>query len=293
MTILATLALRNMKLYFRDRAAVFFSLLSVLVILAIYALFLGQTNAQTVENMVGTDMPGIRWLVDSWIMAGITIVISITVTLAAFAVMIEDEKQRILDGFLVTPILRSHLVLAYLAAAIVIGTSLSLLTLLLSQAYIVISGGQLLSAASMLQAIGLVFYSVITSACLLFFLITWVKTSGGFSTLSTIVGTLIGFFTGIYLPIGILPETLQSVMKWLPFTQTTSLMRQIMTRDALDLVFADAPSQAVQRYAEVYGIHLYHGGSRMTAPLMLFYVGACALAFLFLSFWRMRKHKKR
>lgn len=45
---------------------------------------------------------------------------------------------------------------------------------------------------------------------LLFYLIIAnLKTMSAFSGLSTIVGTLIGFLAGIYIPIGLLPPYLQ------------------------------------------------------------------------------------
>lgn len=40
MTILKMMIIRNLKLYLRDKAAVFFSFLSVIIILALYILFI-------------------------------------------------------------------------------------------------------------------------------------------------------------------------------------------------------------------------------------------------------------
>ena len=37
------LVIRNLKLYFKDKGAVFFSLLGVLIVIGLYILFLGDT----------------------------------------------------------------------------------------------------------------------------------------------------------------------------------------------------------------------------------------------------------
>lgn len=48
--MLKAMVIRNLKLYFRDKAAVFFSLLGVLIIILLYVLFLGKMIAQTAEG---------------------------------------------------------------------------------------------------------------------------------------------------------------------------------------------------------------------------------------------------
>ena len=70
MYILYQLVIRNLKLYLRDKAAVFFSFLSVIIIVFLYVLFLGAMQADNLAENFG-DIPGVDWLVASWIMAGL------------------------------------------------------------------------------------------------------------------------------------------------------------------------------------------------------------------------------
>ena len=55
---------RNLKVFFRDRSSVFFSLLAVFIIIALYAVFLGDTITGGME-----DVEGIDFLMNSWIIA--------------------------------------------------------------------------------------------------------------------------------------------------------------------------------------------------------------------------------
>ncbi|MDF2836474.1 MAG: transporter, partial [Paenibacillus sp.] len=73
------IAKRNLKLFFRDRTAVAMSFLSVFIILGLYVLFLGNTLKSNLP-----DAPGIQFLLDSWVMAGILAVTTVTSTLGAF-----------------------------------------------------------------------------------------------------------------------------------------------------------------------------------------------------------------
>jgi multidrug/hemolysin transport system permease protein len=291
MATLLSLAGRNVKVFLRDRTAVFFSMISVFIIIGLYAVFLGSTTVRGLESAVGGNIEGIRWLVDSWIMAGILVVNSITVTLGAFGIMIDDESKKRLGGFLVAPISRTTLVAGYLLAANIVGFLLSLITLVLAEIYIVSGGGALLTLTALLKVIGLLAYNVVCSSCITFFLVSLVRTASGFATLSTILGTVIGFLTGIYLPIGALPEALQTVIKFVPATHAAALMRQIMTEAALEKVFSKAPPQIYEEFTTAYGVRVFFGGKEVLPPMMLLIIGVSGIIFLGLSVILMKRRK--
>ncbi len=285
------LASRNVKVFLRDKTAVFFSLLSVFIIIGLYAIFLGNTTVRSLESSVGNNVEGVRWVVDSWIMAGILIVNSITVTLGVFGIMIDDESRKRMNGFLVAPISRGKLVGGYLLAAIVVGILLSILTLVLAEIYIVSNGGSVLSLTALLKALGLLIYNVLSSACIVFFLVSLVRTASGFSTLSTILGTIIGFITGIYLPIGVLPEALQTAIKFVPTTHAAALMRQIMMEASMDKVFSQAPQAIYSDFTKVFGVRIFFGDQEVMPGTMLLVIGAAGVVFLALSIIRMSRRK--
>ena len=81
---------RNLLIYFRDRSTVFFSMLSVIITFGMYIFFLGDMYASNISASEHT-----RFLMDSWIMAGILGVTSITTTLGAYGNMVVDEARSI------------------------------------------------------------------------------------------------------------------------------------------------------------------------------------------------------
>ncbi|MCH3908313.1 MAG: ABC transporter permease [Sphaerochaeta sp.] len=188
---------RNLLVFFRDRATVFFSLLAVLIVIGLYVLFLGDA---WVGNMA--DIPHVRTLMDTWIMAGLLSVASITTTMGAFDTMVEDKAKKIEKDIIFSPLKRSSIVGGYVISSFVIGVIMSLATLVLAELYIVLRGGAFLSGVALVQTLGLILFSTLSNTVFLFFLVSCFSSPNAFSTASSIIGTLIGFLTGIYLPIG-------------------------------------------------------------------------------------------
>jgi len=123
----ATIVKRNLLNYIYDPSSVFFSFLSVFILIGVYGIFLGTFQVQEVENAVGT-IPGVDWLVTSWLIAGLLTVSSFTVPLSILSNMVIDLEKRVFDDFLVAPIKRSSIVFGYAISAIIIGIIMTSLT---------------------------------------------------------------------------------------------------------------------------------------------------------------------
>ena len=119
MYILYQLVIRNLRLYLRDKAAVFFSFLSVIIIILLYVLFLGAMQEDSLASFFG-DVEGLEWLVSSWIMAGILTVSTVTVPLMAIGTLIQDREKGMIADFYTSPIDRRVLALSYLISSWII-----------------------------------------------------------------------------------------------------------------------------------------------------------------------------
>lgn len=243
---------RNLLVYFRDKASVFFSMLGVIVILGLYILFLGDMMSGFGEY-AGENS---RFMMDSWIMAGVISVSSITTTMGAFGTMINDREKKIVKDFEVAPIKKSSLLLGYVLSSFIIGLIMSIFTFILAELYIVAYGGDLLSFTNFLIMMGLIVIAVAASSSIVFVIIINLKTNNSFSTISTLLGTLIGFLTGIYVPMGSLPEFAQMVIKIFPVSHAALLMRQLMMGQALDLSLIDSANQQFMGLQFAYGDYI-------------------------------------
>lgn len=290
MTGLQNLIRRNLWVFFRDRSAVFFSFLSVIIIIGLYALFLADTQVQSLKSMVG-DADDIRFLVDSWIMGGLLAVNTVTVSLGALAVMVRDQETKALRDFMTAPIRRTTIVLSYIISAFVIGAIITVVGLFVMELYITISGGQWLSAAALFKTLGVLMLCVINSTAMLFFVTSFVRSTSAFSTVSTITGTMIGFLAGIYVPIGVLPQGVQYVIEIFPTSHGAVLLRQLFMEAPLARVFENAPAEVLAEYNEIFGVEFYVRGEPLSNQLMILYLSAVTVVFILLSIWRVRTMK--
>lgn len=289
MSIVGSLTSRNLKNFFRDKASVFFSLMAVFIIIGLYGLFLGNIQVQSLKSSVGLDLPQAAWLVNAWILAGILAVSTVTVSLGAYGTMVDDVHQGQIKDFFVSPIKRTELVAGYMISSALISAIMNVLALAISEAYIVLDGGKLLPPLEMLETVGVLLLSIFSFSSLVCFITSFVKSPRAYGTLSTIVGTMIGFLTGIYVPIGILPNSLITIMKFIPFTYSAVWLRQIFTAAPMAIVFDGAPASVAKTYGDMYGINLYFGNTPVEPWMMALIITGTGILFFALSIWRLSK----
>lgn len=284
--MLFSIAKRNLKLFFRDKSSVFFSLLAVFIIIGLYVLFLG--------NMLSSGMQWLgdsaRFLMDSWIMAGLLAVTSLTTTMGAYGIMIEDKTNKILKDFSASPVRRSTLVGGYVLSAFVIGVIMSAVTFVLAEAYIVAYGGTLLGISAILRVFACILLAVLASSAMVFFLVSFFQSNNAFATASTVIGTLIGFLTGIYIPIGSLPASVQTAIRIFPVSHAGVLMRQIMMEAPLKAAGLDTATEESFRLA--MGVDFKFGGTILTPVHSVLILLATAAVFYVLALINISRKKK-
>ncbi len=281
------LVLRNLRVYFRDKLSVFFSLLSVLVTFLVYLLFLGDVWSGDLP-----DVPGARSMMSGWIMAGLLSIASVTTTLGAAGIMVDDRTTKVRKDFEASPLSRASLAGGYILSSFAVGSLMTTVGLILAEAYIVLNGGELLSLTQLLKMLGLILLSVLSNTALLTFMVTFFKTNSSFGTASTLVGTLIGFLTGIYIPVGMLPQAVQGIVKLLPVSHTAVLMRQIFMEKPLQEVFSGAPQELVSETLQSLGVRFSLNGSEVPPIVSVLFIAGVGIVFFALSAWRMTKKEK-
>lgn len=282
-----TICKRNLKLFFRDRSAVFFSLLAVFIIIGLYVLFLGDTITSGMK-----DIKNARFLMDSWIMSGVIAVTSITTTMGAFGIMIDDKTKKIEKDFMAAPLKRSQVAGGYILSSFVIGVIMSIVTFILAEIYIVAYGGEILPVESILKVLGLILLSVLAGSSMVFFMVSFFKSQNAFATASTVIGTLIGFLTGIYIPIGNLPEAVQYVIKVFPVSHAGSLFRQVMMAKPMSVAFENAPSSVVDSFNNLLGVTYQFGDTTISATTSILILIATTVVFYGLAILNISRKKK-
>lgn len=282
--MLKSLVIRHLTLYLRDRWAIFFSFLSVFIILGLFILFL--------RNSFNLDDPNMDYLIYTWILSGVLMVSTVTVPLGFLGLMVTDLETKRINDFYVSPIPRKTIVLSYLIASMTIGTLFGVLNFILGQLFLLIRVNQMIPIIHWFQVLGMIILSTALFSSLFFYIVSYLKTSNSHGTLSTLIGTLIGFLAGLYVPIGVLNTTTRTVLSLFPTLHSASAFRLIYMQDAITKAFEGAPLETRIHQEFILGITLRIGDTNLSINFMLILLIGWTALFLSLSIVRITKFKR-
>lgn len=294
-----SLTRRNCMVFLRDKTAVFFSLLSMLMVLLMMCVFLGDMNTkgivQVLEQYGGErnpvqDKENALNLVQYWTLAGLMVVNALTVTLSVIGIMVGDANENKLQSFFSAPVNRSVIALSYITAAVLIGMMFCGITLGVALGYIYMSGGAMLSMGVIVQILGYTLMNVCIFAIIMYMLALFIKSSSAWGGIGTVVGTLVGFVGAIYLPMGDLPSRVANVLKYIPILHGTSLMRKVCCEEAMQITFAGISQEVIDVYQEHMGITVWMHGTEVSEIKQMLFLVVCGVgAFIVIAILTKRK----
>ena len=251
---------RNLKIYFQDKAAVFFSMLSVIIIFALYIFFIGDSISSGLKFL-----PHPNRLMRAWMLAGMLASASITTSLGAYGVMISDRENKTIKDFYSSPVSRRQIAGGYIITGFIISIIMSIFTLIFGEIYMGMIGGAVLDMDILLKLFGVIVLSAFASSAIASFIISFLKTNSAYSAASMIVGTLIGFLVGAYSPIGNLPENVQWLVKYFPCAHSAVLYRQLLMEGSIKENFANQPTAVLKETKEILGVVFVYNGHTASA----------------------------
>ena len=291
MESLISLVSRHNKVFRRDRTAVFFSLLSVLIVIGLYFIFLQKMQIDAIKQITNASQDSVA-MVNEWVVAGMLSMISVTSTLAAFGLSVQDREMKVAADFLTAPISRAKIQLSYVINAFIIGLTFSFIAFIISEIFIVATGGSPLSIEAALKVISLLILSVLLASSMNMLFVLFTNTLSAFSTLSTIIGTLIGFLAGVYVPIGVLPTFAQNLIMVFPISHASLLLRDAFMADSFNKVFAGVPTEYIEQYKITYGVMYEMNGSILPTSTSLVVIIGSIIIFSFVSIIIFKKKNK-
>ncbi|WP_314432930.1 ABC transporter permease [uncultured Streptococcus sp.] len=237
---------RNFILYFRNRSGVFFSLLGALISFLLYIIFL-QKNLTDAWS----QLPDNTNLLNNWLMGGTLAVTGITTSFTALTQMVQDRENQVDQDLFLTDLGSWGLQVSYLISSIVISFVMQVFMFAVMGLYFKES-----PVISHLPEIALIMLlSSLLSSLINILLIYRFQSVDSLGKLATIVGTASGFLVGTYVPIGVLPDFAQIIMKCTPATYIASLYRQILMKEPLETEFT-GNSRLLKEFQEKMGIQI-------------------------------------
>ena len=237
---------RNFILYFRNRSGVFFSLLGALISFLLYIIFL-QKNLTDAWS----QLPDNTNLLNKWLMGGTLAVTGITTSFTALTQMVQDRENQVDQDLFLTDLGSWGLQVSYLISSIIISFVMQVFMFAVMSLYF--KESPVISHLSEITLIMLL--SSLLSSVVNILLIYRFQSVDSLGKLATIVGTASGFLVGTYIPIGVLPDFAQIIMKCTPATYIASLYRQVLMKEPLETAFT-GNSRLLKEFQEKMGIQI-------------------------------------
>jgi multidrug/hemolysin transport system permease protein len=278
---------RNLQIYFKDKATVFYSLIGTLMIFALYVLFLGS-----LWSTLYHDVKNVSHLVDSWVMAGILSVVSITSTAGALGIMVNDKSTKISKDFYSSPVKKSHIAGGYVLCATIVGLIMSFIMLALAEVYIFSRGGELLGLSSLIKVIGLIVIVSLSNTSVMLFFASFFRSHNAYTSAAGIIGSMIGFIAGAYIPIGMFPRWIQTILEPLPLFQASALLREQMMGSLLQTSFSTMPQNEINEFHYMFGISTRIGNYTISSIISFIILIVTFIIFFSLSAWNLAKKEQ-
>lgn len=234
---------RDTKLFFKDKGLFFTSLITPLILLVLYVVFLGNVYKDSFlmampEGLSISDSL-MNGLVGGQLLSSLLAVCCVTVAFCSNLLMVQDKSSGAYKDLTVAPVTQGTLSLAYYLACAFSTFVVCVVALAAGLIYLAFTGWYM-NLSHVLVLFGDVVIMVLFGTSLSSLVICRLTTQGQASAVGSIISSVYGFICGAYMPISSFPEGLQKVLGFLPGTYGTSLLRN----HCLDGVFAEMESQA-------------------------------------------------
>lgn len=171
---------RNIKVYLKDKTAIIFSMMTQIIILGLYLLFLKQNYVDAMTSMldgfnIKTEDNLINALVNSWLVSGVIGTSVVTVAMNSLSVMISDKQNKIDYDYNASSVKGSTVVLSYFSGAVVNTIVISAILLTAGIAFSCISGSSFPEFTELLKLYGLVILGSVSAVLILMFVASFFK----------------------------------------------------------------------------------------------------------------------
>lgn len=294
MNIIISLIRRNIKLFFHDKGLFFTSLITPMILLMLYATFLGNVYKESFISNIpdGVKLPDslIEGCVAGQLLSSLLAVSCVTVAFSSNMLMVQDKYKGARRDLSIAPVKSSQLALAYYASAFLSTLIIAFTALCAGLAYTA-SQGWYLTPGDVAALAGDVLLLSLFGTALSSIVNSFLSTEGQVSAVGTIVSSAYGFICGAYMPISQFGSGLQTVISFLPGTYGTALLREHAMGSAIES-FADYgfSQEAISSMRGALDCQIEFMGSIVSQGGMYIILTAsiCALIALFVIINRLR-----
>ena len=233
---------RNLLLFFKDKQSIIFSLLTSMIVLALYLLFLKDTFVNAMDSAIN-QFPSLSSLIDKndkdmfanlILLTGILGSAMITVPYNCLITLVKDRENKVDYDILATPLKRGQIIFSYFISAALSSVILTSMILAIGLGVIGMQGDIYLGIGEILNAFGVVALGSISATSIFMIVVLFFKSVSASGAFFGMLSAASGFIIGAYIPISQFSEAVQTVCNIFPASQITIVLRNVLINGLLE-----------------------------------------------------------
>lgn len=233
---------RNLLLFFKDWQSILFSLLTSIIVLVLYLLFLKGTFVVAINKEM-EQYPGLASMVSEkdidmfanlLLLTGILGSAMISVPFSCITTLVRDRANKVDYDILATPMKRGQIIFAYFVSAVLSSTLLTGIILTIGLVGIRMQGNIYMNASQVVKAFSIVALGSISASAIFMIIVLVFKTVSACEAFFGILSAASGFVIGAYIPISQFSNGVQTVCNLFPASQITIMLRNILLNGLLE-----------------------------------------------------------
>lgn len=233
---------RNLLLFFKDKQSIIFSLLTSMIVLALYLLFLKDTFVNAMDSAIN-QFPSLSSLIDKndkdmfanlILLTGILGSAMITVPYNCLITLVKDRENKVDYDILATPLKRGEIIFSYFISAALSSVILTSMILAIGLGVIGMQGDIYLGIGEILNAFCVVALGSISATSIFMIVVLFFKSVSASGAFFGMLSAASGFIIGAYIPISQFSEAVQTVCNIFPASQITIVLRNVLINGLLE-----------------------------------------------------------
>lgn len=269
----------------------FFSMLALIILVGLHFIVFRKMNADSfLSTGLAIDDKWAFWFSDCLMLSSLIPIGAVTISLTSLGQIVTDKERNIINDFYVAPVKRNTLLASYLLSSFAVGAVMLLSFIFCFEIYLLSMYGISFTIMQLFSILGVTMLSLLLGNFFVLLIVAFVKREQAMGAIGTILGTMLGFFCGAYVPVGVLGESVTKIFTVLPFLPITAVARQSF--------FMNISSTGLTKemiggeFAKMYGYDLYLNDEKLSLLALCLIVAGFIILFGILLIAIFRKMKK-
>ena len=232
---------RNLLLFFKNWQSILFSLLTSIIVLVLYLLFLKGTFVVAINKEI-EQYPGLASMIfekdidmfaNLLLLTGILGSAMISIPFSCITTLVRDRASKVDYDILATPLKRGQIIFAYFVSAVLSSTLLTGIILTIGLVGIRMQGNIYMNASQVVKAFSIVALGSISASAIFMIIVLFFKSVSACEAFFGILSAASGFVIGAYIPISQFSNGVQTVCNLFPASQITIMLRNMLLNGLL------------------------------------------------------------